>query len=144
MKIDCVTFCVDELLWMLSWGWYQLAFGIFFLWFLCTFIMRMKMISALALTLGSYAFAMFCYIAFVAGVFIHYLQWKFVAGQAPHVFSPLYASLFLGLIYSVLQLIFYYALCYWRNIMVLRLFVLSLLSNSMAALVASCFIKVVF
>ena len=140
----CVSFCVDELLWMLSWGWYQLALGICFMWLLYVFIGRMKMIPALVLTLGAYAFAMVVYFSFVAGFFVNYLQWQFVAGGTPRVFGPLYASLFLGLIYSVLQLLFYFIISYWRNIFVARLFVFSLLSNIAAALVASCFIKVVF
>ena len=144
MVQKCITFCVDEFLWMLSWGWYQLLFGICFMWFLSVFIGRMKTIPALVLTLGSYAFAMFIYFTFVAGLFVHYFQWQFVAGGMPRVFSPLYASLFLGLIYSFLQLIFYCILSYWRKVFIMRLFVFSLLSNSAAALTASCFIKIVF
>jgi hypothetical protein len=144
MMVGCVNFCIDELLWMLSWGWYQLALGICFMWFLYIFIGRMKIIPALILTLGAYAFAIVVYFSFVAGLFVNYLQWRFVAGGVPHVFGPLYASLFLGLIYSVLQLLFYCIISYWRNVFVARLFVFSLLSNIAAALVASCFIKVIF
>jgi len=144
MVQKCITFCVDEFLWMLSWGWYQLLFGICFMWFLSVFIGRMKTIQALLLTLAAYAFAILIYFVFVAGFLINYFQWQFVAGEMPLVFSPLYASLFLGLIYSVLQLLFYWIFSYWRSIPIIQLFIFSLLSNIGAAIAASCLIKVVF
>lgn len=140
----CVSFCVDEFLWMLSWGWYQLFFGICFLTFLLVFIDRMKIISAFVLTIGAYAFAMLIYFSFVSELFVNYFQWKFVAGGMPRVFTPFYASLFLGLIYSLEQLLFFYIVHWWRPINVTRLFVCALLSNSGAALVACCFMKVNF
>ncbi len=137
-------FFVDELLWMLSWGWYQLIFGIIFMWSLHMMIRRMKTVSALVLTISSYAFSMFVYVMCVAGIFINYFQWEFIAERTPQVYNPLYASFFLGLIYSFLQLLFYFLLSFWRNTPVVRLFIISLLSNIAAALIASCFIKVVF
>src|SRR5579871_2177972 len=141
MIIDCVGFCVDELLWMLSWGWYQLFFGICFFWSFCTFVMRMKMGPALVLTLGSYAFAMFVYFACVAGLFITYFQWQFIAGNVPNVYTPLSAALFLGVIYSTLQLLFFWLITHWCQRSVMQLFIYSVVSNGLGALLASYFIK---
>jgi len=102
------------------------------------------MVPALVLALGAYAFSIFVYFSCVAGLFINYFQLKFVAGGMPHVYSPLHASLLLGIIYSALQLCFYCIINYWRKFSVLYFFVLSLVCNTLAALLASCFIKITF
>lgn len=144
MVIQCANFCVDELLWMLAWGWYQLALGILFTWLAYMFFGKIRMLSAFVLALGAYGFSVFFYFSFVAGLFIHYFQLNFVAGGMPHVYSPLYASLLLGIIYSFLQLFFYCIINYWRKLSVMYFFVLSLICNTLAALLASSFIKITF
>lgn len=144
MVIKCVNFCIDELLWMLAWGWYQLALGILLTWLAYVFCGKIRALPAFILALGAYGFSVFFYFSFVAGLFVHYFQLSFVAGSMPHVYSPLYASLLLGIIYSVLQLFFYCIINYWRKLSVMYFFVLSLLCNICAALLASSFINIVF
>jgi hypothetical protein len=144
MMIHCVNFCVDELLWMLAWGWYQLAVGIVLTWLAYMFLGKIRMLPAFILALGAYGFSIFVYFACVAGLFVHYFQLSFVAGKMPHVYSPLYASLLLGVIYSALQLFFYCIINYWRTFSVMYFFVLSLVCNTVAALIASSFIKITF
>jgi len=61
MLINCIGFCINELLWMLSWGWYQLAFGLVSLWFLYVFVGRIRMIPAMVLACGAYGFSIFVY-----------------------------------------------------------------------------------
>lgn len=142
MIMRTVSFLVDELLWMLTWGWYQLSLGLIFSWLLFVCFGRMRAIPAAVLVIGSYAFAIFVYFAFVAGLFVHFFQWKFIAGETPKVFSPLDAALILGGIYSTLQFVFYSIISYWRPLPVARFFVLSLISNLAAAFFASFFIKI--
>lgn len=144
MMTECISFCVDELLWMLAWGWYQLAFGVLLSWLAYIFLGHIKMMPAMILALSSYAFAMFVYFAFVSGLFVHHFQWKFMAGNAPRIYSPLYASLILSMIYSVLQLFFYCIINYWRKMSLFFFFVISLVCNVLAALLASSFIKITF
>ena len=139
-----VTFFVDELLWMIAWGSYQLTLGIIFTWFLFILMGRMRLFSALLLTLGSYAFAILTYFVFVSSLLINFFQWKFIGGGVPDVFNPLDASLFLGGILSVLQLFFYMIINYWRPFPVVHFFVLSLISNLVAAGCGSFFIRVTF
>ena len=144
MVTQCVNFCVDELLWMLTWGWYQLAFGVFFIWLIFMFIGRLKMIPALALALGSYAFSIVVYFSCVGGLFVHYFQLQFVPGEIPQVYGALHASLLLGLIYSFLQFFFYCIIRYWHRLPVISFFIASLIGNTFAALLASLFIKITF
>ena len=141
MLMRCVTFFVDELLWMITWGWYQLTFGLIISWFMFILMGRMRMLPALFLTVGSYAFAVVTYFGFVSVLLINFFQWKFVGGGTPNVYNALDASLILGGILSVLQLVFYMIINYWRPFFVTHFFTLSLISNVLAAFCASFFIK---
>jgi hypothetical protein len=140
----CVSFFVDELLWMIAWGWYQLTFGLIISWFMFILMGRMRMLPALFLTIGSYAFAMVTYFGFVSVLLVNFFQWKFVGGGVPNVYNPLDASLILGGILSVLQGVFYLIINYWRPFFVMHFFILSLISNLLAALCGSFFIKLTF
>jgi len=144
MLMRCVTFFVDELLWLVAWGSYQLTLGVVFTWFLFILMGRMRLFSALLLTLGSYAFAILTYFGVVSVLVINFFQWKFIGGGVPNVYNPLDASLFLGGILSVLQLLFYMIINYWRPFHVVHFFVLSLISNLVAAGFGSFFIRVTF
>jgi hypothetical protein len=140
----CVTFFVDELLWMMTWGSYQLAFCLVFSWFIFIVMGRMNLLQALLLTLGSYAFSIVLYFGFVSCLLINVFNWKFIGGGVPSVSNPLDASLMLGGILSVCQGLFYCIINYWRPFFVSYFFVLSLASNLLAALCASFFIKLSF
>lgn len=144
MLMRAVTFFVDELLWMMTWGWYQLALGLVFSWFMFILMGRMRLLQALFLTIGSYAFAIVTYFAFVSCLLINFFQWKFIGGGVPNVYNPLDASLMLGGILSVFQGLFYCIINYWRPFFVTHFFVLSLASNLLAALCASLFVKINF
>ena len=144
MIMQCVTFFVDELLWMMTWGSYQLGFSIVFNWFLCILMGRMRLLQALILTVGSYAFAVIIYFGLVSSLFIYYFQWKFIGGGAPNVSSVLDASLYLGGILSVMQCLFYLIINFWRPFFVAYFVMLSLVANLTAALCASFFIRITF
>jgi hypothetical protein len=139
-----VTFFVDELLWMMTWGSYQLTLGLIFTWFLFMLMGRLRMLPALFLTVGSYAFAIVVYFAFVSILLINFFEWKFVGGNMPDVYNALDASLILGGILSVLQCLFYLIINIWRPFPVVHFFILSLISNLLAAGAASFFIKITF
>jgi len=140
----CVTFFVDELLWMMTWGWYQLTLGLVFTWFMFILMGRMRLMPALFLTVGSYAFAIVTYFGFVSCLLISFFQWKFIGGGVPNVYCTLDASLILGGILSVLQCLFYCIINYWRPFFVTHFFILSLVSNLLAAFCASFFIRLTF
>lgn len=144
MTMKIVTFFVDELLWMVTWGSYQLSFGLVFTWFLFILMGRMRLLPALVLTVGSYAFAILTYFGFVSCLFINFFHWKFIGGSAPNVANALDASLYLGGILSVMQCLFYLIINYWRPFFVTHFFMLSLVSNIAAAICASFLIRITF
>jgi hypothetical protein len=144
MFIHCINFLIDELLWMLAWGWCQLGFSIFLTLFSFIFFTPLKIHLAILLTLISYAFAVGAYFILVAGLFIYYFKISFIAGDTPNVYNPLCASLFLALIYSILQLFFYYSVGLWYKRSFLYFFLLSCICNMIAALLGSLCIKITF
>src|SRR5579862_3049891 len=144
MLMRMVTFFVDELLWMMTWGSYQLTLGLIFSWFFFMLMGRLRMLPALFLIVRSYAFAIVVYFAFVLILFINFFHWKFVGGGTPDVYNALDASLILGGILSVLQCLFYLIINIWRPFPVVHFFILSLISNLLAAGCASFFIKITF
>ena len=144
MMMRLATFFVDELLWMMTWGSYQIAFGLIFTWFLFILMGRMRLLRAFILTIGSYACALMTYFALVSCFFIYCFQWEFIAGRAPDVFNVLYASVYLGIILSVMQLPFFLIMSYWRRLSVPYFFIISLLSNLAAALCASMILRIKF
>ncbi|HMK32375.1 MAG TPA: hypothetical protein VK431_01995, partial [Nitrosopumilaceae archaeon] len=72
MMMRCVTFLVDELLWMMTWGWYQIALGIVFSWFIFILMGRMRLLQALLLVISSYAFAIGTFFVFVSSLMINF------------------------------------------------------------------------
>ncbi len=144
MLMRVVTFFVDELLWMMTWGSYQLTLGLIFSWFFFMLMGRLRMLPALFLVVGSYAFSIVVYFAFVSILLINFFEWKFIGGSTPNVYNALDASLILGGILSVLQCLFYLIISFWRTFPVVHFFILSLVSNLLAAGAASFFIKITF
>lgn len=140
----CVTFFVDELLWMITWGWYQIALGIIISWFMFILMGRMRLLPALFLTIGSYAFAIVTYFVFVSCLLINFFQWKFISGGMPNVYNGIDASLLLGGIFSLLQGLFYCIINNFRSFFIAHFFILSLISNLLAALCAALFLKISF
>jgi hypothetical protein len=140
----CVKVCIDQLLWILSWGWYQLLFGTLFSFISYLFLGRLKIVHAFLLSLAAYGFSLGIYLLVVAGVMITYCKVNYISEPEMCVYSPLCASLLLGLIYSFLQLLLFALINHWRKFRVVYFFGLSLLCNILAAFAASSCIKINF
>lgn len=142
MMTRIVGILIDELLWILTWGWWQLCASISFTWMVFVFAGRIKSIRALLLTIASYSFALITYCLIVASLFISYFKWKFIPGNATSVLNPSTAACLLGIIYTFLQMIFFYIIKKgWKHILVPRLTLLSFVSNMTAAFFSSLFVS---
>jgi len=141
MLTRTISILIDELLWILTWGWWQLVMSIILSWKLFVFIGRMKTVRALLLITASYSFALITYFLVVAGLFITYFKWRFIPGNAPSVLNPATASCMLGIIYSLLQTIFFCIIKKgWGHISISRLGLLSFVSNMTVAFISSLFV----
>ena len=139
MITHIIDFLVNELLWSLTWGKFQISLSFIVSWMLFVFIGKLRTLPAIILTVTSYLFAILVYTAFVAVLFVNFFKWRYVEGGG-YVVTPLYASVSLGVIYALLQGLFYLIVSYRYRFSVIQFFSLSLVSNILSALIASYFI----
>lgn len=135
-----IDFLINELLWSLTWGKFQVSLSFILSWMLFVFIGKLRTLPAIVVTITSYLFAILTYTAFVAMLFVNFFKWRYIEGGS-YVASPVHASLSLGIIYSVLQGLFYLIISKRYRFSALLFFFLSLVSNIVSALIASYFIQ---
>jgi len=137
-----IDFILDIWLWNMTWGWYQVSLAFIFMWIFIVFMGRMKSGTALLLILGSYVAAFSVYSLFVVGFLMYWLQWEWVPDTvSAHVpTNVLIASLYLAALYTFLQSLFFVMLKEKYCIMFPMIFIVTVASNSLAALLATYFI----
>ncbi len=136
-------FLLDKWLWSVTWGWNQIILGLILMWMSLVFFGRKGSVAALILTISSFLFAFVVYSALIVGIFIYLFEWKFVALTEEYVvLNVLSASVWLGIIYSILQGIFFFILSKWYRLVLLRIFFITIFSNISSALLAAFIINV--
>lgn len=128
-------FFISEWLWSVTWGISHNIINILLMLFLCKFFLRIPIISAVLLSFFAQLFAFSLYTAFVVGVlmFVFGLEYD-VTASSMLLPGPLYACLFLGVIYAFLQMIFFFLIRFYYKIPCIRISVMSLISNLLTAL----------
>ena len=139
---SAINFILDMWLWNMTWGWYQVSLAFIFMWIFIVFMGRMKSGPALLLILGSYVAAFAVYSLFVIGVLMYWLQWEWVVDSITTYvpINVLVASLYLGAIYTFLQSLFFVMLKEKYCIVFPMIFIVTVVSNSLGALLATYFI----
>ncbi len=136
-------FLLDKWLWSVTWGWHQIILCLILMWMSLVFFGRKGSVAALILTISSFLFAFVVYSALIVGIFIYLFEWKFVALTEEYVvLNVLSASIWLGIIYSILQGIFFFILSKWYRLVLLRIFLITIFSNISSALLATFIINV--
>ncbi len=136
-------FLLDEWLWNMTWGWHQIVLSLIFMWMLLVFIGWMRSIPALLLTITSYLFAYLVFSGFVVGTVIYFFEWKYITQATEYVpLNVMSASIWLGVIYSMLQGSFFFIVNKWYRLALVRVLLITVMSNIGAALLAAFFINV--
>ncbi len=137
-----MNFLLDMWLWNMTWGWYQVSLSFIFMWIFVVFMGRMKSGQALLLILSSYVTTFILYSCFIVGILIYWLQWEWTVDLMVSYIpvNVLAASLHLGAIYTVCQTLFFLLLKEKYCIIFPTIFLVTLLSNSLGALLATYFI----
>ena len=136
-------FLLDKWLWSVTWGWNQIILGLIFMWMSLVFFDRKGSAAAFLLTISAFLFAFVVYSALIIGIFIYLFEWKFVAATAEYVpLNMLGASVWLGIIYSILQSMFFFVLSKWYRLVLPRILLITIFSNISSALLATFFINV--
>lgn len=128
-------FFISEWLWSVTWGVYHNFFAILLLLFLLKLFLRISFVSAVLLSVFAQLFSFLFYTLFVVGflMFILGIEYDMMASSIL-LPGPLHACLLLGLIYAVLQIFFFYIVRFYYTLPLLRVSVLVVISNALAAL----------
>ncbi len=136
-------FLLDKWLWSVTWGWNQIILCLILMWMSLVFFGRKGSVAALILTISSFLFAFVVYSALIVGIFIYLFEWKFVALTEEYVvLNVLSVSVWLGIIYSILQGIFFLILSKLYRLALLRILLITIFSNISSALIATFIINV--
>lgn len=124
-------FLRDEWLWSMTWGWYQISFGLLCTWFLFVYTNRLKSLPALLLTATSYWSAFVIYTLFILLISHVIIQIDYVPGQT--VINSMHVSFFLGIIFTILQTFFFQITNQWYHLKMKQVIAITFLGNSIAA-----------
>ncbi|MFI5332702.1 MAG: hypothetical protein ACHQVS_01225 [Candidatus Babeliales bacterium] len=133
------TFCdflITEWLWSVTWGFYHILFLLLFMVMLLKRVGRMSWIPTLVNAVGSIIFAWFIY-GFIIAWLVPDTQIDYtIAQERIQVPSSWWASMYLGFIYAVLQILFFMLLSLVYTSNRARLIVIVAVSNFLAAVIA--------
>jgi hypothetical protein len=132
--IQVAHFFLSEWLWGVTWGGNHLPFNIIFTILLLKIFLRMNMVPAVFMAIISQAVA---WIAFTGITLIS--MWSIGVGGGPESFiytpQPFFATVFLGLIYAMFQIIFFSITKSRYQTLLSTLIVITLIANNLAILV---------
>lgn len=129
------NFFIDQWLWNITWDWYHIPITIFFMVLFFRFFLRINSIAAVLIALSSIGTALIVYTGFVVGVLMYIGKFAYqesLQGQSM-VADPLHACVYVGLIYTVLQSIFFIVLHRYYPINRLKMIGVTAIANMLAA-----------
>jgi hypothetical protein len=139
MLIRFISFFLDEWVWNMTWGWYQIMYSMVCTWLFFCVLGKIRMIPSLCMTFLSYAMTFIVYTIIVVGI----SMWDVVTvHMSPYTLSTTTALLGLGGIYSVLQSIMMYGMRRWHTIRFLRIVYIMFIGHAIGAGLAYCFLKI--
>jgi hypothetical protein len=137
-------FLISEWLWSMTFAWSYLIVGVFTSWFLLRHIMSLTMLRSCVLAVLVNLFSFLLYSALIAGFFMYLLQWWYVPHEYQVTTGPFVANMYLAAIYTIFHSIFFYGLHRLCDAPKMRLLLVALLSNSLAALISYFYIVIVY
>lgn len=100
-------FLLSEWLWGVTFGWSYIFINLLLMTFFFRRLLRLSWFRSILLSISAHSFSFFVYSGLVIGFFMHLLQWWYVPNQYEVVAGPFIASLSLGLIHVLLQILFF-------------------------------------
>ena len=134
MMYTWAQFILSEWIWSVTWDMYHIPFNIIVMILLFKFFLRIDMVRAVCMAMFSqfFAFLLFSLCALMAMNLIG-------VGGGPESYTvvpkPLYATLLLGLVYAVLQIIFFACTRLRYQVAFSTLVALVIISNNLTVLI---------
>lgn len=136
------NFLLSEWLWSITWGIYHIPVTIILMTFLFKTCLRMKLKRAFLFSASAQISSGLLLTSFVAGFLIYFLkiQYSPEPNQMPNQFL---VCIYLGLIYTILQAIFFTILSFFYTFPLRRALWLTLISNMLGAWIVSIFLPII-
>lgn len=129
-------FFLTQWLWSVTWGMYHALFAFLFMAILLRYFLRINFLRSCTLSLGAQVWSLLLYSLFVIGILIIAVELRYV----PESLEPIdkdtnffVVAFNLGMIYSALQMLFFVLVNRWSSLNVRIAFLLSIISNVLAA-----------
>ena len=135
MFTEIGNFLIDQWLWNVTWDWYHIPISIFFMTILFKCFLRINIISSVLIALSSTIASFMAYTLFVVGVLMYVFKFNYnqaVQGQEI-IADPLHACLYVAIIYTVLQAIFFIALNHYYPVPRLKMILVAAVANALTA-----------
>lgn len=131
--ITIADFLISQWVWAVTWGIYHVFLSAFFMTLLLKIVLGMKWLRALMLTLTAHVFAIALYSFVVIIGLMPFIDSDFYLSAGPSPINPGRVTLYLGLIYSLLELLFFMFMQGRNKMPFIKLVTVILISNCMAA-----------
>ena len=132
--LKCAHFFLSEWIWAVTWDTYHIPYNIIITLILLKFFLRINMVPAVFMAVGSQLFAFLVLTLCTVGA-----MYMIGIGGGPDSFAyvprPFYATLFLGLIYAVLQILFFACIKKYFRVPLSTIAVIVFISNNLTVLV---------
>lgn len=129
------NFLIDQWLWNVTWDWYHIPISVFVLTVFFKFFLRINVIASVLIALSSAVSSFITYTLFVVGGLIYLLNFRYeevLQGKAM-VADPLHACLYVGIIYTVLQAVFFVILNKYYPVQWGKMITAAFVANMVAA-----------
>lgn len=126
---------ISEWIWSLTWGFYHNFINILFMLFLLKLFLGIRIIPAVLLSCCSQLTAFLFFNLFVISILVlgFGIEYDVITGWSS-IPNQFYASFYLGLIYAVLQNLFFLLLNTYYKVHLSWVFIITLISNSLTVL----------
>ncbi|MCL5876163.1 MAG: hypothetical protein M1114_06870 [Candidatus Dependentiae bacterium] len=128
-------FFLSEWLWSITWGLYHIPVNIFIMFLLTKLTVHYSTRATLLLSLLANIFGLIAFTILVGSIIVFVIGLNYLPAESAYSgdYSSFAASLFLGIVYALLQSLFFYLVSKQYTIQVWHMISIALLSNVMAA-----------
>lgn len=128
-------FFLSEWLWSVTWGMYHIPVNIVIMFTLTKLTVHYSTRSTLLLSVAANLFGLIAFTVLVGGIIIFIIGLNYLPSESAYSgeYNKFYSCFFLGVMYALLQALFFFLIGKRYKISVLHMMIIALLSNIIAA-----------
>lgn len=137
MMVFFGDFFLSEWIWSITWGMYHIPINIIIMFILAKMLIRINSIPLFIMTLLAHVFGLLVFTGLVAGIIISTIGFNYLPADTAYLetYNVFAACVFLGIIYAILQSIFFALISKRYDVAIGSMTIISFLSNMVSALI---------